>query len=108
MTEQQNPGMPREDEPIAETPWPKYKSHKVVEALEISGTQSAPLPGDSSILDDVMVFFVDPNYPTMTLEAKIFTRYHPIPGDFLVRYEDGHISVSPRQAFLDGYTKVED
>lgn len=30
----------------------------------------------------------------------------PLPGDYLVRYADGHLSWSPRQAFEDGYVRV--
>ncbi|WP_339468145.1 hypothetical protein, partial [Pseudomonas lurida] len=31
----------------------------------------------------------------------------PNRGDFLVQYEDGYMSISPRKAFLDGYTLAD-
>jgi hypothetical protein len=30
----------------------------------------------------------------------------PLPGDYLVIYEDGYRSISPAKAFEDGYTRI--
>lgn len=74
-----------------------YTSHKKVKAAEITsvgsivdGARSCPVT-----LAGVL---------TVELEAAIFARYVPVPGDYLVVYEDGYQSFSPRKAFLDGYT----
>lgn len=40
---------------------------------------------------------------TLACPDEMFSRYRPVPGDFLVVYEDGYKAFSPRQAFLDGY-----
>lgn len=34
-------------------------------------------------------------------------RYRPVIGDYLVEYEDGYRSVSPRKAFEDGYSPID-
>ena len=38
-------------------------------------------------------------------EPGMFERYTPVPGDYLVIYEDGYRSISPKAAFEGGYTK---
>lgn len=79
---------------------PKYKSHKVIEALEIKTLEIKGF--------DLEITYVDNGYKNIVfkvpLEMKI--RYEPKAGDFHVFYEDGYASFSPRKAFLEGYTKV--
>jgi hypothetical protein len=75
-------------------PMKKFKCHKVVEAAEIAqvvGTGvSVRTPGGLDLFDC----------------PELFKRSAgPRPGDFLVRYDDGYISFSPREAFLAGYTE---
>jgi len=41
------------------------------------------------------------------VETAPFARGRPSDGDYLVRYEDGYLSWSPKKAFENGYTKVE-
>lgn len=72
---------------------PRYKSHKTVHALEIATINGHRLT------------FKDEGYASMMCEGSLFGRYTPVPGDFLVVYEDGYKSFSPRKAFLEGYTK---
>jgi hypothetical protein len=79
---------------------PLYKSHKTVRALEIN--ICAMVAGGKRV-----VVFADKKYPSQTFDATMFVRYSPVPGDFLVIYEDGFKSFSPRKAFLEGYTLVE-
>lgn len=78
---------------------PRYKSHKTVWALQIS-TINRMTPGK------VILSFRDKGYAPLTLDEnnKLFARYAPIQGDFYVVYADGYKSLSPQQAFLDGYT----
>jgi hypothetical protein len=84
----------------------RYRSHKVVEA--------APIHGISGVNAEVP--FVDILTPGDAIVAgyrvevpgNFFARGNPSPGDYLVRYEDGYLSWSPKQAFEDGYTVVTD
>jgi hypothetical protein len=73
---------------------PCYKSHKLVWALQILEVQGHTLT------------FVEPGFEPITVDIKVFTRYIPVCGDYYVQYEDGYISISPKQAFKDGYTRV--
>jgi hypothetical protein len=73
---------------------PHYTCHKKVGALEISG------------VDGFALTFTNGN--SATISRDIFSRYTPVPGDFLVVYEDGYMSFSPRKAFLDGYKPTDD
>lgn len=43
-------------------------------------------------------------YPDAFVPESAVVRYRPQPGDFLVVYEDGYQSFSPRKAFLEGHT----
>lgn len=74
---------------------PLYKSHKTVRALEIKQ------------VDGYTLVFASADYPPITVKDELFSRYMPVSGDFYVVYEDGYASISPRKAFLDGYTIVE-
>lgn len=35
-------------------------------------------------------------------------RYSPVPGDYWIIYSEGYQSISPRAAFLEGYTMMDD
>lgn len=78
---------------------PLWRSHKIVRAAEIA-----------SVTWDAMganITFADVNLPTALLPMSIFNRYKPGSGDFLVMYDDDYLSVSPRKAFIEGYTRIE-
>jgi hypothetical protein len=88
------------------TDWPKYRSHKIVEALPIVAIEEEPLPSGHGM---TRLLFVEPDdkgrrsffpsVPAMAERAEV--------GDYAVRYDDGFRSISPRAAFEDGYTRVE-
>lgn len=70
----------------------EYVSHKKVMAAKILEVAS-----DGSLrLDDGNQF------PKLD-----HIKYEPKEGDYLVRYEDGYHSISPKAAFENGYTLVE-
>lgn len=75
---------------------PEYRSHKKVRALEIEDCVKVEH-------GKRVVTFVDKAFHAVTLEPEIFSRYEPKRGDFLVVYNNGYVSLSPRQEFLDGY-----
>lgn len=74
----------------------KYRSHKIVEAgliLEISEDRTKVRVDDEWI----------------DVPSGIFVRGMPkIGADFLVRYADGYISWSPKHAFREGYSEVNE
>lgn len=74
---------------------PRYVSHKTVHALEIASVGAA-----GGLRRNV--FFKEDFLPAL-LSEDMFTRYQPVPGDYLVVYADGYKSFSPRKAFLEGY-----
>jgi len=82
----------------AHSEMPKYISHKTVWALEIKAIE--PCNAISHRLT-----FADEGYAQLDLTDDHFQRYMPVPGDFYVVYADGYKSISPRKAFLDGYTR---
>lgn len=85
----------------ADREMPRYRSHKEVHALEIAGV--SPVDGTA---DDFTMFFQEHGFAPIRVNRTLFSRYMAVRGDFYVVYEDGYESISPRQAFLDGYTAI--
>lgn len=89
---------------------PRYKSIKVVWALEVK-TIEADMPPQkegedwAGIADWYKVTPADSGYAPVRLKGEVFQRYMPVPGDFIVQYADGYWSVSPRKAFVEGYIR---
>lgn len=81
---------------------PLYVSHKKVRALEIEAI------GDNVVTGGFTIRPKDKNYAPVEVDPAMLTRYRPVPGDFLVVYEDGYRSISPRKAFLEGYKPEAD
>ena len=73
---------------------PRYRSHKIIHALEIK------------TVDGHRLSFVEPGYADIEAPAEMFLRYTPVPGDRYMVYPDGYKSFSPKAAFEDGYTRV--
>jgi hypothetical protein len=76
-----------------------YQSHKRVRAAKIVAV--TPDPGRSGLgleLDDGDRYFAP---------AGMISRYTPLPGDYLIEYEDGYRSISPAKAFEGGYTMLD-
>lgn len=94
--------------------FPSYQSHKIVRAapiLEIEalpGTSDNPLaereaPRQYSVFVKVLAF----DRSEITVDAKVFARGLAQPGDYLVVYDDGYLSWSPKAAFEGGYTRAD-
>jgi hypothetical protein len=73
----------------------RYVSHKVVEAGPIAAAEFAADRSGRVALKSGEIVQVPPDFYR---SGKA-----PEEGDMLVRYSDGYLSWSPRQAFLDGY-----
>jgi hypothetical protein len=79
---------------------PRYKSHKTVHALQINKIEMLLEE------DKYVIFPQDLEYSSFAVEADVFSRYVPEPGDYYVVYEDGYASVSPKNVFEDGYSRI--
>ena len=80
--------------------WPKYQSHKIVEALKIKRVTY-----NTDEIPHYVVTFEDERFAPACYDANVFTRGTPSSGDYMVRYEDGYTSWSPA-AFDGGYTRL--
>lgn len=78
---------------------PRYRCHKEVRALKIDRAFANP-DGTVSLL------IADAGFAPVNVERSVVHRYFPQPGDYLVQYDDGYRSISPRKAFEDGYTRI--
>jgi hypothetical protein len=84
---------------------PLYVCHKRVRALEIQVIGSYNKDeGDDKLRRRIALKYPDGEFLTVNIEAELFTRYMPMPGDFYVIYDDDYRSFSPRKAFLEGYS----
>lgn len=75
---------------------PRWQSHKIVHAAKITG------------IDDDDIYLEGEDGEIMVKAApNMFARYHPVPGDYYVVYpDDGYASISPKQAFENGYHRL--
>jgi len=76
-----------------------YKSHKIVEAGVIKAI----------VQHEAWSRAVDIDLQcgaTHQLDKKALERYAAQPGDYLVKYSDGYLAVSPKKAFEEGYTEI--
>lgn len=73
--------------------WPKYESHKIVQAMPITG-----------ITPDGVVLVGAKHQPFHPTEQAMATRAEI--GGYAVLYSDGFKSVSPKKAFEDGYKRL--
>ncbi len=82
--------------------WPKYESHKIVQAAPIFDIVDAG--GNLVVLvkpyGDHAVERFAPTEPAMAARAEI--------GGYAVIYADGFRSVSPKGIFESGYTRLPD
>lgn len=79
---------------------PLYRCHKLVGALKIASVTLADVEDAQ-----VELRFVDSTFAEQYFPPSMFSRYMPRPGDYLVEYEDGYLSVSPCVAFESGYSQ---
>jgi hypothetical protein len=80
---------------------PRYRSHKVVEAAPIISFDTAKCEVTVDIGDGIARPW------TLRVPEDFFARGKPAAGDYLVKYTpDDYLSWSPREAFVEGYTRV--
>lgn len=90
--------------------YPSWKSHKVVRAAPIEVVYvDKPLEDPDAVRTLTMRISQTPDI-TDTYAAHVkhalWARYVPVVGDYLVVYDDGYFSLSPKKAFEDGYSRV--
>lgn len=82
--------------------WPRYESHKIVQALPITLITDDAADGSRVLFvhpdPDMPSVIFEPTEPAMAMRAEI--------GGYAVIYEGGFKSVSPKKVFEDSYTLV--
>lgn len=76
-----------------------YKSHKIVQAAKITSTEDVGTEGRRSLLLNL------DDGDDHECNAAMLVRYTPKAGDYLVKYGDGYLSISPKAAFEEGYVE---
>lgn len=79
---------------------PRYRCHKVVSALQIE--RILPNPRGCEL------HFTDKSFCPHQVDFVWMRKHDPVPGGYLVAYDDGYLSFSPREAFEAGYTLLTD
>ena len=79
-----------------------YQSHKEVRASEVVGCRP---PVDEVNPEEGALDLADGH--TVRLSKQWFQRHNPHRGGYLVIYQDGYASFSPKEAFEEGYTRLE-
>lgn len=87
--------------------FPLFQSHKQVRAAEIQAVDRS----SRRIFVSIPAGEDDPNvmrrHPVMVEDAWI-EKFDPKPGDWLMKYADGYMSVSPANAMMSGYTSIDE
>lgn len=88
-----------------------YKSHKTVKAgfivavnYDPNSQQYTVITKDIITKDKILLALSMVGAPCIVNEEWV-KKFRPIPGEFLVLYEDGYMSVSPQDKFIKGYIK---
>lgn len=79
------------------TELPSYKCHKVVQAAKIINIKM------DSPSDTGGELFFD-GYDSVLVDQSFIDKHDPQTGKYYVKYKDGYASISPAEAFEDGYT----
>jgi hypothetical protein len=82
----------------------EYQCFKVVQAAEIKSVAQLEESNDLSLI--IGIPGTDVDLPYLAAE-ELTQRYKPETGDYLVLYENGYVSISPKKVFEDGYSKIE-
>jgi len=80
------------------------KWHKIVQAGRLMGIQPEDDPGELELI--LVVEDANGAPCKVGVPRNFFARSAPIPGDYIVIYDDGYKSWSPVKAFEEGYTRI--
>jgi hypothetical protein len=84
--------------------WPKYDSHKVVQAAKIVSIQRTP---DGRTIEHLVVLPDNGGPPEHFMPTQAGMESRVGIGDYAILYLDGFKSVSPAKPFEEGYTRVQ-
>lgn len=73
---------------------PRYKCHKVVQAMKLRDVAKCLLVPE------------DPEHGTVQVTREYMDKHRPHAGGYYVVYEDGYESFSPADVFEAGYTRL--
>ncbi len=82
--------------------YPRYKSHKIIEAFKIAEVIPHPEWDKESVLVPE-----NPELVAINVTDEYMAKHNPQVGGYYVRYPDGYESWSPAEAFEDGYTLIQ-
>ena len=88
---------------------PKYKCHKEVWALKISGIDHKENPdktGNSAAASYGAILHTEKDFAAIEVSPEFMMKHKPEVGGYYVIYKDGYESFSPAEAFEDGYSLV--
>ena len=82
----------------------EFQCHKVVMAAKITEISESNGNCDTSMEltlpdTDISMTYIAP--------LEVIARYMPVVGDYVVLYENDYVSISPKQAFEDGYSQIQ-
>lgn len=84
-----------------------YQCHKKVQATKIIEVTQTTHP-DEPETQMVEIHTDDGTTFNFRKDDKMFARYMPVIGDYVVLYRDGYLSFSPQKEFEDGYAEIFD
>ena len=79
---------------------PEYQCHKRVRAAKIKAIWHV------TVRRAALMVLSDEGVAPIEVPMDFIEKHCPQPGGYLVVYEDGYQSYSPKQAFEEGYTRV--
>lgn len=90
--------------PAVAAEMPKYRCHKEVHALRITEVRQSPAGKEHDGGSWELV--VEGNFTPITVSHEWYTKHEPKAGGYYVVYADNYTSFSPREAFVNGYTRI--
>lgn len=87
---------------------PLYQSHKIVQALKIDTVVWASTDNYGSRKAILAFELGHSGYPPLEVDEAFVSKHNPQVGNYLVRYSDGYMSVSPEEPFESGYYPLSD
>lgn len=87
---------------------PLYQCHKKVRASKILSIEPVGENGRYLIKLDVNQSEVGKKIYEANVNQDWFNKHNPEVGGYFVRYEDGYLSYSPKEAFESGYTAIKE
>jgi len=82
----------------------EYQSHKKVRASKIITIQKE---NNNQQWGAAHLILEQEGFPPLFMDSQWMSRFRPEAGGYLVVYDDGYTSFSPKKPFEDGYTLIK-